>query len=104
MPTAGPTNIKFKLEKTEAGGRDSVKYVRPQRVLSMNWGKGLVVLGSVGGKATKFLVDTGAAISIMSIGMFKGLSDHPLKLQTVDWISMPLMGEASKFKEWSIWI
>ena len=50
----------------------------------MNWGKGLVVLGSVGGKPTKFLVDTGAAISIMSTGMFRGLSDHPLKLQNID--------------------
>ena len=44
MSTAAPTKFQFKLDKTESGGQDSVKDIRPQKVLTMNWEKGLVVL------------------------------------------------------------
>ena len=59
MSTAAPTKFQFKLDTTESGGRDSVKHVRPQKVLTMNWGKGLVVLGTVRGEGMNFLLTQG---------------------------------------------
>ena len=46
------------------------------RVQTINWGKGLVLLGTVAVKCMKFsCVNTGGAISIMSTEMFQSLSD-----------------------------
>ena len=53
-----------------SGGRDTAKRFRPQKILAVNGRGGLVAIGQINGHPLKFLIDTGAAVTLVSKEIF----------------------------------
>ena len=78
-------------------GRGTVLQERPKNVVTLSRGTGLVVVGQVDNRPVKFLVDTGASITVISKandGMTPGnLNPVDFEVVQANGDPMPVMGQ-----------
>ena len=60
-----------KLIMAASGGRDTAKPFRSQKILAVSGSRGLVASGQINGHPLKFLIDTGAAVTLVSKEIFQ---------------------------------
>ena len=85
-----------KLDETTSSGQGVVKDVRPQQVILLQRGGSLTVTGQIEGHPVRFLVDTGATITLVSTRVYSKLSGSPL--QPVDFTVYQADGEPMSTK------
>ena len=56
-------------------GHDTVASERPEKLVALNGEKGLYVIGEIEKQPVKFLIDTGASISLISTSLFEKLQE-----------------------------